>query len=468
MKTTIELLAGAGGAGRVALALLLLAHAGQPALGGSANPATKRAIPFEEKGATRLAAFPPPERLPSELINPELAPLHTDWIRLQPEVFRLATVRSNRTVHIAVHQLNRNPGCPVLVMIHGVLSDYAAWVYIAPQLTADHEVWLVDLPGCGESDAPQPGAIEPDGYSPTAMAERILLALEQRLKAEGWARPVRLVGHSLGGTVCIRMVSAPDLLQRHQTIASHIERLVLLAPVDQTINSAPQQFLDLTDLTGLKMTIGRALGVVDSKIRELTKSNYPRPGFATREQAAHTAHALKDAAHRDAARAMVREFVPFDLKTRRPIWGEMDLLVADYRNISVPVLVVHGTRDETISVAGSHKLKNQIPGAALVEIAGSGHCLPTEQPVRCTDLIRQFMADGALRELHEPGMTLYPATVPAVQFVGRPLAEDEPTGEPTVIPSPELEMETLGIGGTKTASAPPGTPARKTTVALKP
>ncbi len=86
----------------------------------------------------------------------------------------------------------------MLVFIHGVLSDHLAWKYVAAELSTDYEIWLVDLPGCGASDAPRPAAIEPDGYSPTAMGERVLQAMRQCLRATDPRRQVTLVGHSLG------------------------------------------------------------------------------------------------------------------------------------------------------------------------------------------------------------------------------------------------------------------------------
>jgi pimeloyl-ACP methyl ester carboxylesterase len=373
--------------------------------------APRRASPAAEKGATRLMERAAPEQLPSELASLELGTRHTNWHRLSPELWRCPTVRSNHTVHIAIHRMNQNPGRPVLVLIHGVLSDYTTWEYVAGDLVSDFEVWLVDLPGCGDSDVPKPAAIESDGYSPTAMAERILQAIDQRLTNQpvDSARSIVLAGHSLGGTVCIRMLSAPDLRSRYAAVVRRVDHMVLFAPADLAINAVPPKFLPLLGLHGWMVDVARGLGIWDERVRGLTRGSYQRRECATVERQEHSAHILADAGRREGAKAMLRQFAPFDPKTMRPIWPEIDALVADYTNIDVPTLIVHGTWDETLSDAMGFKLKSQIKGACLVELPHSGHSLPTEQPVQCAQLIRQFVGAGEVRVPAGSGWTVYPA-----------------------------------------------------------
>lgn len=151
-----------------------------------------------EKGETWLMYQPAPARLLSETNNPVLAPLVEKWKGLLPEFRHYPTTRSNHIVKIALHIIRSAPGKPVLVCIHGILADYPMWEYVTAALTADYEIWLVDLPGCGESDAPKPSALEPDGYSLTAMGDRVWQALRQCLATEGGAPPrqITLIGHS--------------------------------------------------------------------------------------------------------------------------------------------------------------------------------------------------------------------------------------------------------------------------------
>jgi 3-oxoadipate enol-lactonase len=77
-------------------------------------------------------------------------------------------------------------GAPI-VLLHGLGSRSEDWLPVARQLARNHRVELVDLPGHGESDMPEPFSLE-----------RVTAALDRTL-GEVDRRPVILVGHSLGG-----------------------------------------------------------------------------------------------------------------------------------------------------------------------------------------------------------------------------------------------------------------------------
>ena len=391
-----------------ALAMLMLALG--PAAAATTSTPQPHADPCE-KGATGLVPRFEPIPLLDVTNNLVLRELADKYNRLDISLRRYETIRSNRVVNIAIH-IAGAPGKPVLVCIHGLLADYLMWEYVTAALADDYEIWLVDLPGCGESDAPKPSALEPDGYSPTAMGERVWQALRKCLAAEGGDPPrqITLVGHSLGGTVVTRMLGAPELQVRYAAEQRRIDRAVLFAPCNLAINAIPPSFLSLLGLKGGIVTLGKILGAFDAKVRALTRRNFQDPQYATNQRMARYIHALSDSGHREAAKAMLRQFVPFDPKTFRPIWREIDRLVADYKNISVPVLIVHATWDETLSCDMAHALKDHIPGAVLIEVPGCGHSLPTEDPLRCATLIQGFQQDRKPIELAAAlGLPFYPA-----------------------------------------------------------
>jgi fermentation-respiration switch protein FrsA (DUF1100 family) len=141
---------------------------------------------------------------------------------------------------------------------------------------------------------------------------------------------------------------------------------------------------------------------------------------------------------------MLREFVPFDPKTRRPVWSRIDALVTEYANIGVPVLIVHGVRDETLSSAMGHALKDQIPGAVLVKLPGCGHCLPTEAAVECAKLIHRF-AQGRTPDELAAGLDARVFAAPAVVMFGeaRP-GRNETQKAPGF---PELEPQLTPLSG---------------------
>lgn len=84
----------------------------------------------------------------------------------------------------------RHNGLAPLVLFHGGSGSWTHWVRsIGALLEAGHDVWAVDLPGFGASDAP-PGVTDADTMLPT---------LAEVLQAQFPLQAVRLVGFSFGG-----------------------------------------------------------------------------------------------------------------------------------------------------------------------------------------------------------------------------------------------------------------------------
>ncbi|WP_432562807.1 alpha/beta fold hydrolase [Kineococcus sp. SYSU DK003] len=97
----------------------------------------------------------------------------------------------------AVHRTgSTDPGHPLLVLVHGLGGAAAAWSLLTPHLAADHRLVLLDLPGHGHApDLPA------QDMTPAALGARLRrFAAAQQAARQG---PVHLVGHSLGGWICL-------------------------------------------------------------------------------------------------------------------------------------------------------------------------------------------------------------------------------------------------------------------------
>jgi pimeloyl-ACP methyl ester carboxylesterase len=386
------------------LGLLTATIAAAPAL--AAQPPRPRC----DKGAEQLMALREYEKalaaLPSEADSPVLKDLHERYskLRIQKKMIpatRLDPVtRARHTVNMAVFQTGKVGADRIAVLIHGCLADHETWRYIAATLGEDHELWMLDLPGCGESDG-HPDHLESDAFTPAALAERVGIVLEQCLKQcladrAALCRPaprLTLVGHSLGGTISLRLLSTPELRNRFAGVRQHLDALVLFAPCDVAVNCLPPSFLPLLSLTPVKVGVGRALGVVDDKVKALTRKSYFLPECATREQAEHFMGALAKPAHLRSNQAMVRGAVPWKMKENRPDWPAIVRLETNYTNVDVPCLIAWGKWDETLTETMGHKIRDYVPGARLVEITHAGHSVMSEQPLACAHIIRTGQAE---------------------------------------------------------------------------
>ena len=116
------------------------------------------------RGAEQLMALREYEKqlnaLPSEADCPVLKDLHRRYSKRPIQKKLVPAARAGHTVNMAVFQTGKVGADRVAVLIHGCLSDHETWRYVAGELGGDHELWLLDLPGCGESDG-HPDHLEP-------------------------------------------------------------------------------------------------------------------------------------------------------------------------------------------------------------------------------------------------------------------------------------------------------------------
>ncbi len=120
------------------------------------------------------------------------------------------TTVGNQLIHYEV--LGR--GQP-LIFVHGWLGSWRYWWPSMQALSARHRSFAFDLWGFGDSSK------APDKYSITDYANMIENFIDQL----GIARPITLVGHSLGAVVCLKYAAQyPDSVSKLVTVALPTER----------------------------------------------------------------------------------------------------------------------------------------------------------------------------------------------------------------------------------------------------
>ncbi len=92
-----------------------------------------------------------------------------------------------------IHYLHwGEPARPGIVLVHGGAAHAHWWSFIAPQLTSEYQVVALDLSGHGDSG-------RRDAYPREVWAREVLAVADDA----GFPGPPILVGHSMGGFVCI-------------------------------------------------------------------------------------------------------------------------------------------------------------------------------------------------------------------------------------------------------------------------
>jgi pimeloyl-ACP methyl ester carboxylesterase len=203
-----------------------------------------------------------------------------------------------------------------------------------------------------------------------------------------------IVGHSLGGAIVLRLAGAPELRGEFADVLDLVDRVVLMAALDFSVEKADPAVVEIVGLGKTKVGLAKLFGILRGKAAKFTLDAYADPGAATREAAHKMIGVLKKRDNRRPAQAQLEQAVPFDLKERKPDWERIESLVEDYRNVRFPCLIVWGTRDETLPLSMGYKLQAQLPDARLVVMHNTKHSMQLERPRLSAAVVREFIASG--------------------------------------------------------------------------
>ena len=270
----------------------------------------------------------------------------------QPPVvinYRLTVHPSHQPpVSLYVEEMGRGP---VLLLLHGIGGSSYTWRGIAPALAARHRVIAIDLRGFGRSDKPLDLAYSPHDHAAVVAA----FITERRLGQ------VTLVGHSYGGLVAL-------LLARDRTIEpQRIARLVVIdtpaypQPVSVGVAFLRQPLLPYLALTLLPPELPTALALMMEKmgVERLTQRDVAIYADPLLEPGGP--HALIETA---------RQLIPPDF----------DRIVARYRTIAKPALVLTCRDDQAVPLSSAVRLARTLPNARLAVLDGCDHVPPEQAP----------------------------------------------------------------------------------------
>ena len=221
-----------------------------------------------------------------------------------------------------------------LVMLHGWGMHSGVWQPLIKKLSAQYMLYLVDLPGMGNSRPLEP-------YHLHALADEVAQVIPGVSDVLGW---------SLGGLVAQRIaLNQPD----------RIRRLVLVGSTPCFVNKAgwdagiePSNFETFADNVNsdYKATIMQFLTLQCMKADDARSTlKQLRASFNTRPTPTQTT------LHR-----ALQVLLDSDLRD-------------EIANIRKPTLLIHGDRDTLAPVQAAHWMMQQLPHGFLRVISGSAH-----------------------------------------------------------------------------------------------
>ena len=244
-----------------------------------------------------------------------------------------------------------DPNAIPLIFLHGIGGAARAWRRQLAAFGGRFRAIAWDMPGYG-------GSAPLASVSIAALAD----ALQQFIAQLGATRPI-LVGHSIGGMIVQKwLVQCPKLA-----------RAVVLAQTSPAFGKA--------DGDWQKSFLAARLGPLDrgetmqslapSLVRELVGDD---PDPAGMELARECMGSVPEASYR----AMMLALIGFDQRST-------------LKDISVPTLLLSGSKDNNAPAPMMAKTATYIPGAEYVELPGVGHLANLERPDAFDEALGPFL-----------------------------------------------------------------------------
>ena len=258
-----------------------------------------------------------------------------------------------------LHYLQAGSG-PPLLLLHGLLGGAFCWRLNLDPLSRQHTILAVDLPGLGGSNAPQHL-----DCSMTAQAERVLsLLAELRLEE------VDVVGSSWGGAIAMFLAAQ----------SRRVRSLVLAAPVNPWSDLGAGRIRFFNGRFG-----GALLRMAWPVSRPLHRIAVKRMYGDPRRVPAGTIEGYSSLAMRPGKVHSV-------LSTLRNWQDDVNALTIAIPRITVPSLLIWGTRDGAVDLRSAEQLRRALPASELKLIEGAGHLPFEETPDEFNRLVLDFVA----------------------------------------------------------------------------
>jgi pimeloyl-ACP methyl ester carboxylesterase len=229
-----------------------------------------------------------------------------------------------------------NEGKKALIFLHGWRSNGLIWKEITHQLSQDHLIYALDMPGFGESATPK---------KPFTVQDYANIVAEFIAKKD--LKKVILIGHSFGGRVAIKLSATKPKI---------IEKVVLVGSAGIILN---------------KKTAQKAIARM---IKPLFKPKFMQP-----------------------VRKKIYEKMGAEDYVATPELKETYLnlinedLTPHFANINQPTLLVWGDNDQDAPLTIGKIMNEQIKNSKLVVFEDAGHFSFLDEPAKFYQELNQFL-----------------------------------------------------------------------------
>jgi 4,5:9,10-diseco-3-hydroxy-5,9,17-trioxoandrosta-1(10),2-diene-4-oate hydrolase len=264
-----------------------------------------------------------------------------------------------------VHYLHAGTGKPI-VLIHGLVGTSANWRNNIDALAGDASVYAIDLVNMGKSQ--RVGGLDA-GLSATA--DRIIAIMDALNIAEA-----DLVAHSHGGAVALMLAALHS---------SRVRRLILFAPANPYSRSSDVMVrLYSTRWGGLLAWI---LPYLPVPIQRMALG----PMYGSPDRVVD--RCLKEIV----AGLRNPDTLRYVLRIIRCWCAEMVKLEAAIRRVKrLPILLVWGDRDCTVSLGSAIQLKRKLRASELIVLPGYGHSVFEENPEESNRIMLEWLGRDSL------------------------------------------------------------------------
>ncbi|MEY2918942.1 MAG: hypothetical protein RL261_247 [Pseudomonadota bacterium] len=249
-----------------------------------------------------------------------------------------------------------------VLLVHGTGASTHSWNVLARSLAAHYRVVAMDLPGHGFTVA-----------LPVGSASLPAMALELRALLDQLAlEPQLAIGHSAGAAIVARM--ALDGAIKPRAIVSLNGALLPLPGLSGTIFPPVAKVLASSTLAARVFAWRAADPAAVRRLVASTGSTLDRDGLG------FYGRLIRSPAHVAGTLQMMAGW-------------DLGALQRDLARLSVPLLMVVGMQDGTVSPAEAERVLRVLPQTNVVRLAGLGHLAHEEQPATIARAIAEFV-DG--------------------------------------------------------------------------